>query len=141
MSDINPGRVVAGGLAAGVVMNVVDMLTNGVWLNAQWMDESKLLNIAVTPSSQTTAMTGWVTVDFLMGIALVWLYAAIRPRFGPGPGTAIKAALAVFVVSHLVVASWWFNGLYSADLVMRCSLGGLVSALAGGLVGGLIYKE
>ena len=35
-----------------------------------------------------------VIVDFILGILTVWVYAAIRPRFGPGPRTALTAALA-----------------------------------------------
>lgn len=29
---------------------------------------------------------GWVVTDFLLGILIVWSYAAMRPRFGPAPG-------------------------------------------------------
>src|SRR2546422_11534071 len=48
----------------------------------------------------------WVFVvwDFVMGIGLVWLYAAIRPRFGAGVKTAVIAGLGL----------WFFIGLMSA---------------------------
>jgi hypothetical protein len=36
---------------------------------------------------------------FLLGVAAVWLYAAIRPRYGAGPNTAIRAGLVTWAVA------------------------------------------
>ena len=41
-----------------------------------------------------------------MGLLLVWLYAAIRPRFGPGPRTATYAALVVWVCGFIFHIDW-----------------------------------
>jgi hypothetical protein len=41
-------------------------------------------------------------LDFLYGISLVYLYAAIRPRYGPGPKTAIWAGLIMWVIAVLL---------------------------------------
>jgi hypothetical protein len=143
MSKINLGRVVAGGLLAGLVMNIVDAVTNGALLGAQWQAEGQALSptLMATPGLETMSMAGWVIVDFLTGIALVWLYAAIRPRFGPGPRTALVAAFATWFVGHLYFASYVFNGLYSAQVVTASSAGALVGMLAGGLAGGWLYRE
>jgi hypothetical protein len=94
VARINLGRVVGGGLLAGLVMSIVDGVTNGALLGAQWQAEGQALSPALmtTPGLETMSMIGWVIVDFLTGIALVWLYAAIRPRFGAGPRTALLAA-------------------------------------------------
>ena len=48
-----------------------------------------------------SAIGGFVIITFLVGIITVWLYAAIRPRFGPGPGTAVIAALVVWFFAYL----------------------------------------
>jgi hypothetical protein len=143
MSKINLGRVVGGGLLAGLVMNVVDAVTNGALLGAQWQAEGQALNptLMATPGLQTTSMIGWVIVDFLTGIALVWLYAAIRPRFGAGPRTALIAAFVTWFAGHLNFTSYAFNGLYSIRIVMAASAGALVAMLAGGLAGGWLYRE
>ena len=143
MSKINLGRVVAGGLLAGLVMNIVDAVTNGALLGAQWQAEGQALSptLMATPGLETMSMAGWVIVDFLTGIALVWLYAAIRPRFGPGPRTALVAAFVTWLVGHLYFASYVFNGLYSAQVVTASSAGALVGMLAGGLAGGWLYRE
>ena len=143
MSKINVGRVVGGGLLAGLVMNVVDGVTNGALLGAQWQREGQALSPALmaTPGLETMSMTGWVVVDFLTGIALVWLYAAIRPRFGPGPRTALVAAFVTWLAGHLNFTSYAFNGLYSVQIVAAASAGALVAMLAGGLAGGWLYRE
>ena len=35
----------------------------------------------------------FVAMTFVLGILLVWLYAAIRSRYGPGPKAAVVAGL------------------------------------------------
>jgi len=141
MAGINLGRVIGAGLVAGLVMNVVDGVTNGGILGARWMEETKRLGIDVSDAAQSQSLVGWVTFDFLCGITLVWLYAAIRPRYGAGPKTAICAGLAVWWITHLAFAAWWFTGLYSIGVVAASTVGGLVAGITGGLAGGALYKE
>jgi hypothetical protein len=143
MSKINLGRVVGGGLLAGLVMNIVDGFTNGVLLGARWQAEGQSLSptLMATPGLEARSMTGWVVVDFLAGMIVVWLYAAIRPRFGAGPRTALIAAFVIWFVGHLFFASYVFNGIYSAQVVAATSAGALVGALAGGLAGSWLYRE
>ena len=141
MTGINLGRVIGGGLVAGLVMNVIDGVTNGGILGARWEEETKRLGIQMSQASQSQSLAGWLTFDFLCGIVLVWLYAAIRPRYGPGPTTAVIAGLAVWFITHLAFSAWVFNGLYSAGIVGASTLGGLVAAVAGGLAGCSLYKE
>lgn len=139
---INTGRVLGGGLLAGAIMNFVDFLVNGVWLNQRWLDEATSLNARlVDPATASSSMIGWIVTDFLFGILIVWTYAAIRPRFGPGAGTAVKAALLVWAVSHIAYASFVFLNMYSGGLIALVSAGGLVAALAGGYAGCSIYRE
>lgn len=139
--QINGSRVLVGGLAAGLVMNVIDAVTNGMLLGAQWQREVVALNPDLMRLAAATSTTGWIIVDFLLGLLLVWLYAAIRPRFGAGPLTAVLAALVVWLIAHAVYASYVFMGLFSASLITASSLGGAVATLAGGLLGARLYRE
>jgi hydroxyacylglutathione hydrolase len=41
-----------------------------------------------------------------LGLLLAWLYAAIRPRFGPGPATALRAGGFLWVATWLVYYVW-----------------------------------
>jgi len=141
MPGINVGRVIGGGLLAGVVINVVDGLTNGGILNSRWAEQTKRLGIDMSGATQSQSLAGWMTFGLLCGLVLVWLYASIRPRYGPGPRTAVIAALTVWFITRLAFSAWWFSGLYSFGLVAASAVGGLVAAVVGGLAGCALYKE
>jgi hypothetical protein len=140
MAQLNSSRVIVGGLAAGLVMNVIDATTNGFLLGARWKVETEALNPGLLAKAASGTM-GWVIVDFILGILTVWVYAAIRPRLGPGPRTAFTAAFVIWLAVHAAYASYAFMGYYSWSLVGASSLGGLVASLVGGYVGARIYRE
>src|SRR3989475_9918343 len=95
LGKINWGRVVVGGLLAGVVLNIVDYLTYGVWLKADMA--AAMTGLGKSPAAMDSAIPLWVALDFVSGIGLLWVYAAIRPRFGAGGKTAVIAGLAGWV--------------------------------------------
>ncbi len=45
MSRINTGRVILAGLAAGVVMDLLGFVINGVLLHTRWDDASRALGV------------------------------------------------------------------------------------------------
>lgn len=140
MAQLNWSRVIVGGLAAGLVMNIIDATTNGFLLGARWKAETEALNPGLLAKADSGTL-GWVVVDFILGILTVWVYAAIRPRFGPGPRTALSAAFVVWLAAHVAYASYAFMGYYSWSIITASSVGGLVAALAGGYVGARLYRE
>src|SRR6476659_2308920 len=95
MASINFGRVVAGGLVAGVVANALDFVTNTYILAADWAAFAPTRNLDPAALQSGPVAATWIMVDFILGVLLVWAYAAMRPRFGPGPKTAIAAGLVV----------------------------------------------
>jgi len=76
MRHTNRLRVVLGGLLAGVVINVVEYVTNGVVLRDSWAQTMQALGRPATVS--TGAIVTFNVWGFLLGIAAVWIYAAIR---------------------------------------------------------------
>jgi len=82
MSKINMGRVLLGGLAAGVVLDASDGILNSVVLADQWT--AYMQSVGKAPAFGGSQIAGFVINGFVLSIALLWLYAAIRPRFGPG---------------------------------------------------------
>ena len=141
MQHLNAPRVIVGGLAAGLVMNIIDATTNGFLLGGQWRAETDALNPGLMTKVGASGTLGWVIVDFILGILTVLVYAGIRPRFGPGPSTALRAALVIWLAAHAAYASYAFMGYYSWSLIGVSSVGGLVAALAGGYVGARLYTE
>jgi hypothetical protein len=91
MGKINWARVFLGGVLAGVIINVFEIAWSGFVLAKQWHAAMSALGHPL-PSAAI-----WIfALEALgMGIAAVWLYAAIRPRFGAGLKTAVAAGLAL----------------------------------------------
>jgi hypothetical protein len=141
MASIDNGRVVVGGLAAGLIMNVVDGVTNGVLIADKWKAQTDMLSPTLMARTATSSMIGWIVLDFVIGVLIVWLYAAIRPRYGAGPGTAVRAGFMGWLMTHAVFASYVFNGFYSWKLCAAASGAALIGCLAGAYAGGALYKE
>lgn len=139
MGKINLQRVVLGGLLAGVVLNVVDSVLYGVVLKDQ-MDAA--MQAMGKPPIGGGAIAWFVIVDFLYGIALVWAYAAIRPRFGVGPRTAVYAGLFMWVAIGLLHAMAEMPmGLLPRNMMIIGTLVALVQLPVAAVVGAIVYKE
>lgn len=139
---INTSKVVAGGFVAGIVMNVVGYLGQAVLLGPRMMSEM----VAAAPSLEgkgmgTGALTGRVLTQFAVGLLLVWLYAAMRPRFGPGMKTAALAAFVVWLCGFLFYLDWLYLGMMSPGLYALTSLVMIITLLIAAGVGAMIYKE
>ena len=77
-----------------------------------------------------------------LGIAAVWLYAAIRPRYGAGPTTAIRAGLFTWAVAvFLANLGNYPLGLFPTRLLVITSIVALVEIVVATLVGAWLYKE
>lgn len=139
MGGINIGRWLAGGFAAAVVT----FLMEGLW-STMYMEQ---VEAAMTNLGLTMDMTGanWVlaiVVSLIGGLTLVFFYAAARPRFGPGPITAIKVAAALWIGGYLItLIGYHMGGFYPDSLLGMWAWQSLVSMILGALVGGWIYKE
>ena len=140
MSKINIGKVVPGGILAGVVMSGLDFVTNNYILASDWWNMAQLRNVDLSLMGGTGALVTMLVVDLLLGQLLVVTYAAIRPRFGPGAGTAAIASFIIFLPETLLLAT--FGGIViSWDLYLRQSALMLVSVIIGGLAGAWVYTE
>ena len=140
MGRINWGRVVLGGLAAGVVLNIVDYVLYGVWLRPDFAATMQALG--KPPGATDSLIPLFVVVDFLFGIGLMWVYAAIRPRYGAGVKTAVIAGVAVwFFISLLRSISEAPMGLFPQRVYTLGTCVTLVAYVIAGAVGAYFYKE
>ncbi len=140
MRSINWGRVILGGIVAGIVVNISEFLLHGVVLKAAVEEAMKALGKTVPMTGATTVI--WLIWGFLFGIAAVWLYAAIRPRYGAGPATAAKAGIAAWFFAHLLCAIAFVNmGLFSGGSETIPLVWTLVESIVATVVGAWLYKE
>jgi hypothetical protein len=83
-----------------------------------------------------------VILTFILGIAIVYLYAMIRPRSGPGLKSAVYAGLiAWFFVYFYVGVSYYAIGLWSSGLTLIKMVWGLFEFAIGALTGAWVYRE
>jgi hypothetical protein len=139
MGKINVGRVLLGGLVAGIVLNIGEYLLNDKVFGAQMKAEMARHNY---PMPGGNAIVIAVVMTFVLGIVIVLGYAAIRPRFGAGPKTAMIAALfAWFGVYFYTNILFWAFGLVPNNMLPIALVWGLVEFIVAALIGAWLYKE
>lgn len=139
MGKINFARVILGGLLAGLVINIGEYLLNEPILGEQWRAVMVSLNRPIVGGSQIAV---FVILGFVLGIAMVWLYAAIRPRFGPGPKTAICAGLFIWFLVYLYASIIQHTlALFPDRLLLISTIWGLVELSIAAVAGAWLYTE
>lgn len=139
MTKINYGRVIIGGLLAGVVIAIGETILNLVVVHDQWtmfMEQHSL------PAESTGIDTMWFLWNFLAGLAIVLLYALMRPRCGAGPKTAAWAGLYVwFLMWFMSFGAVGLSFGMPSSLILTGVIWGLVEVILASLAGGWAYKE
>jgi hypothetical protein len=139
MGKIDIGRVILGGLVAGLFINVAESLLNLVMIADRMELVYRELNLP-QPGGATIVL--FIVLGFLLGILTIWLYAAVRPRFGAGPKTAILTALFVWLFAYLWPALGdALLGILDADLLVFVCVWGMFEILAAAVAGAWFYKE
>ena len=139
MGRIHWGRVIGGGLLAGLVMGILEIPFGLLMMDRIQAAMTPAQVAAMQKPAVMIAHLGW---SFVIGLLLVWLYAAIRPRFGPGPKTALRAAFVVWLLAHVTVSLALATMDYCPDDLMTYSaMWALVETAIAALAGAWIYKE
>jgi len=139
MSKINTGRVILGGLVAGVVANALDFVINEYLMKEEGADMAQRLNLS--EATLQSSVMAWVVVDFIWGLLLVFAYAAFRPRFGPGPKTAIVSGVTLWFAVCIMFGGLMSMGIFTMPGFIKYSALTLVSALSASVAGAAIYRE
>jgi hypothetical protein len=139
MGRINTARVVSGGLVAGLIINISEAVLNLQVLAADLEAATTAHNLAPMGGNAIAIFT---ILGFVLGVALVWLYAAIRPRYGPGPRTAICAALTVWFLAYcFATINFAVLGLMPTGPLVIGLVWGLVELIVAALAGCRLYQE
>jgi hypothetical protein len=139
---INTQKVLIGGFAAGVVMNIIDFISSTYVLGARMKAESDAFKPGMSDQMMSgSTMVSYIVMDLLLGILLVWTYAAMRPRFGPGMRTATYVAVLFWVLAGIFLSGYLHMGIMSSGLWWSFAIVGLVNFLASAWVGAKLYSE
>ena len=140
MGKMNWGSIFLGGLLWAVVYNLVNAASWFLFLKKEW---TAALDALGRPFQETPAFIAFFLFATLVaGITVLWLYAAIRPRYGPGPKTAAGAGFAFWVIGSLIptIAWCWLLG-FPTRLLVSDVAAVLVGSVVGTVVGAWPYKE
>lgn len=139
MSRINLARVILGGIVAGLVMNVGEFVLHSFVIVEQMEAAVAARNL---PPVGGPAIATFMLLGLALGIALIWTYAAIRPRLGPGVSTALCAGSLVWFLAYAYPsAGMWAMGLFPTDVTVIGLVWGLAEILAGAVAGAWLYRE
>jgi hypothetical protein len=139
---INTGKVLIGGIVAGVVMNAVDFVVNMFIVGERMKAETEAFKPGLSDQMMSSnTMISYIVMDFVLGVALVWTYAAIRPRFGPGIKTASYAAILFWILAGIFLSGYLHMGMMSTGLWFTFAFLGLVNFLLSAWAGAKFYTE
>ncbi len=139
MGKINFGRVLLGGIVAGIILSVGEFVLNEKVLGAQ-MKAFFTAHLFKEPAGIFLPVAIGLTI--VLGIVIVLGYAAIRPRFGAGPKTAIIAALFAWFGCYVycgIINAILFG--IPTNIMLIVLVWGLVEYIIAALVGAWLYKE
>lgn len=136
MTKVNWSRVIGCGLLTGIVWIILGSVATALLGK----------DFAALPNNQLAKPTpGFilfnVVLDLIEGISILWLYAAIRPRYGPGAKCAVIAAFAWWCVVTLGDATWCSFGFFPPSTVIPLMGGTLPALILATLGGASLYRE
>jgi hypothetical protein len=139
---MNTGKVLIGGVVAGVVMNVIDFIVNMFIVGDRMKAETEAFKPGLSDQMMSSStMVSYIVMDFVLGLALIWTYAAIRPRFGPGIKTASYAAILFWILAGIFLSGYLHMGMMSSGLWFTFAVLGLVNFLLSAWAGAKFYTE
>lgn len=138
---INTGKVIVGGIVGGIVANVIDFVSQTFILKGMTTAAMTKLNPALLHDPTGGQIAGFVLLDFVWIIANIWIYAAIRPRFGPGPKTAAYAGIVSWVIGSTVAGFFCVLGFFGTDIFIASGLVALVNSIISTMIGARFYTE
>ena len=142
MAKINIPKLMVGGLLAGVVLSVIDVAMYGAILKAPMAVAWKSVGRpTMTDAQRDLEVPLSILLDFVAGVFLVGVYAAIRPRFGAGPRTALKAGLASWFLASVLCGALTAQGVMPLGVMMITTLVLLVEYPVAAVIGAKFYTE
>ena len=137
---MNWGKIVLGGLVAGLIINMSQGALHEGVLKDTWSTAMQALGKTGEFSGSQIAMFN--VMGFLSGIALVCLYASIRPRHGAGPKTAMCAGATVWLLTYALPTLGQISmDLWPLSALIIVIIWGLVEMIVAGLAGCWLYRE
>ena len=136
---MNYAKIAVGGIVAGIICFVGDGIVHGVLLQSKWMEIANTLHL---PQGGSGGYEYFSVYDLAKGVASVLLYAMIRPRFGPGPRTALIAGLLTWaLVLPIPLCGLIPIHFFGRKFALLWSIYGIFPVVIGAVAGSWLYRE
>lgn len=126
MSTPSYSSIFIAGLVGGLVINLIDTPASVLVMVPRLQAFTDAHQLAAYP----LAAPWFLGLHFAFGVAIAWLYALVRARYGAGPRTALLAGGALLLFNRCFGLSNVFMGLMPLNLFLGFSVGFIVSVLA-----------
>lgn len=141
MGQVNVGRLVGGGIVAAVILFIVNFIVHGAILGGAWEAWQSAGHMPMALSHGEAAVI-WVIVSLINGFTGLLIYVGIRPRYGAGATTALRAGLLLWLAGGLTAAlAQYALGNVPYRIVAVGCIGALIADLIAILAGAYFYKE
>ena len=139
---INAGRVVLGGLVAGVVRLIGGTVVRVLVVGPLFFEDLARNQPGIAAALETTpARIQIVAINLLMGIALIYMYAAMRPRFASRLATVLSASVPAWLLATSVWGLTAAMGLFSWPQVIVDASLTFITVVVSAYLGSSIYKD
>lgn len=141
MARINFGRLFIGGLIATVLLFVTDGFLHENIVKQYWEFLYQGLR-ATPPEGHATSMAYFFLFEMGRGFGAIFLYALMRPFHGPGPKTAIFAAIAAWLAFSVTAPAEFIPlGFYGRRMWLIIAGYQLVTSIITNLLAAWIYRD
>ena len=142
MKKISIGKVAVAALVASLAFLFVETILEGGVLLIFGVSEAKMMHEASIPHPSGTIYFVLAIVYLYLVCALImWIYAAIRPRFKTHMGAALAASFVFWLFAFLFVVNYSNVGLYPLKFALLGMGFNLVEIPFAVMAGALVYRE
>jgi len=141
MAKINWTRLIIGGLIAALIMFFTDGFFHEKLVKTDWQALYAALR-APEPEPHGTNLAYFAIFELGRGLISLLLYATMRTHFGPGPKTAVLAAIAGWIAFSVTGPAQFIPlGFFSNALWLKVAAFHLVTSIIATVAGAAIYKD
>jgi hypothetical protein len=137
VEKIKIGHLVLCGLLAGLILNFGDFYLNGMILRHAW--EEAMISLHRAPMGISTLLS-FSSLNFVLGIIIIWLYLVFSVRFGRGYKTALITGTVIWFLIYFsgYLANYIMN-LYPFKIVWVSIVWGFFAMTLAALAGTMSY--
>ncbi|MCR6660932.1 MAG: hypothetical protein NVV72_16940 [Asticcacaulis sp.] len=142
MKQINLLRLILGGLVSGIIIYVIEAVTNAVILGKDWQMWGAVAKTVFPMPSESVSLVHWALQALVAGIAGTYIYAGIRTWAGANLRAAWVSGLLIWAVGWLGMSfDKMAMGIEPARMVHYNVLAALIACLLGQVAASYVYKD